>query len=144
MALDPERIPVIAVAAMNDVHQHEARLLNSLLARLHRCAAEGGSWADLDGPLEELLRHMKTHFAAEEARMLAEGFAPYPVHKAEHDRMLVRAADAAGAWRERRDSAALQAFLERTLPDWLLQHISTMDAVTAQYLHARECATVGA
>jgi len=136
--LDPDRIPVVALAAMNQVHQEEAELINSLSERLRACAEGRRAPADLDAPLDQLLEHLQAHFASEEARMRSAGFPPYPVHKAEHDRVLAEARAMVAHWRESRGLDELQAWLEQALPAWMLRHIATMDTVTAQFLQAQD------
>ena len=136
-ALNPQRIPVVAVAAMNQVHHDEAALINALAQSLEDCAAGACTPEAVDLSLSRLLEHMQAHFDGEEARMRTAGFPPYPVHKAEHERMLAQATEVALRWRQHRTVGELQEFVERQLPAWMLQHIATMDAVTAQFLLGR-------
>ena len=68
--------------------------------------------------------------------MVEGGFPPYPVHRAEHERQLERVATVHSAWTSTRDVALLREFVQRELPEWMTNHILTMDTVTAQYLAA--------
>jgi hemerythrin len=135
--LDRETIPKVALDVMNEVHYEEVDLIIELLKRLDAVAAEKLPAEALDTPLENLLEHIRAHFAGEEERMEAAGFPPYPVHKAEHDRVLAEASGVCQAWRSGRDLQALSAYLRRTLPTWMTNHIATMDMITAQFLAAR-------
>lgn len=135
--LDRQTIPKVALEAMNEVHYEEADLINELIDVLDAVAAGKLPAQALDAPLEGLLDHIHRHFAGEEERMAAAGFPPYPVHKAEHDRAFAQARGVYAAWMSNRDPSALSAYLRQTLPAWMVQHIGTMDAVTAQFLAAR-------
>lgn len=135
--LDKEKLPTVALDAMNDVHYAELNLLNELLDRLDAVADGALSPEEVDLPLERLLEHMRQHFAGEEEQMLAAEFPSYPTHKAEHDRALAEARAACDAWRRDRDEQALVQYLERELPAWMIHHIATMDAATARFLVSR-------
>lgn len=134
--LDKEKVPAVALDAMNEVHYQEVELLNEILNQLDAVGAGKLAPAALDAPLERLLAHMRAHFAGEEERMVESGFPPYPEHKAEHDRALAQAHSIYDAWQRDRDPKALVAYLERSLPAWMLHHIATMDAATARFLAA--------
>lgn len=135
--LDKDKIPQVALEEMNAVHREEVDLLIELLNRLDAVADGELPPEALDAPLESLLAHMREHFAGEEERMVEAAFPPYPVHKAEHDRVLAEANAIYDAWLTDRDERALSTYLERTLPAWMIHHISTMDAVTARFLASR-------
>ncbi len=135
--LDREKIPKVALDAMNEVHYEEIDLIIRLLDRLDAVAADELPAEALDAPIANLLEHIRVHFAGEEERMEAAGFPPYPVHKAEHDRVLAEASGVYEAWRSDRDQQVLSTYLRRTLPTWMAHHIATMDTVTAQFLAAR-------
>ncbi len=135
--LDKQTIPNVALEEMNAVHHEEVDLINALLAQLD-AVGDGAQPAEmLDAPLQHLLKHLREHFAGEERRMLEAAFPPYPMHKAEHDRVFAQARSVHEAWLDSRDVQALADYLGRTLPGWMMQHIATMDAVTARFLVSR-------
>ena len=135
--LDRGMIPKVALEAMNAVHYEEADLINELVDHLDAVAA-GTLPADaLDASLAGLIEHLRRHFDGEEERMETAGFPPYAVHKAEHDRVFAEASHVEAAWRSSRDQNVLSVYLRQTLPTWMVRHIGTMDAVTAQFLAAR-------
>lgn len=79
------------------------------------------------------LDHSAAHFAREEELMQRYGFPAYPMHLREHQRVLaelesVIARLAAG------ETAAVHAYVREALPAWLVQHLHTMDAVTAAFI----------
>lgn len=135
--LDKQKIPHVALEEMNTVHHEEADLINALLAQLDAVANGAVPAEALDTPLKDLLEHIREHFAGEEQRMLEAAFPPYPMHKAEHDRVFAQARSIYEAWLSNRDVRALADYLGRTLPGWMMQHIATMDAVTARFLVSR-------
>lgn len=136
--LDKEQIPKVALEEMNEVHYEEVDLLIELLNMLDALADGELPAQALDASLEKLLEHMREHFAGEEDRMVEAAFPPYPVHKAEHDRVLAEARSIYDAWLSDRDEQVLSTYLRRTFPAWMVQHISTMDAVTARFLASRD------
>lgn len=136
--LDKEQIPKVALEEMNEVHYEEVDLLIELLNMLDALADGELPAQALDASLEKLLEHMREHFAGEEDRMVEAAFPPYPVHKAEHDRVLAEARSIYDAWLSDRDEQVLSTYLHRTFPAWMVQHISTMDAVTARFLASRD------
>ncbi len=130
-ALPP--IPRVDAPFMNRVHDEEAEMLERL--RLQLQAVEQGSdpVASLDPLVDELLSHMIEHFEREERLMLQIGFPPYPMHKSAHDEMLETTRGVVEAWKKQPDTALLERFFLQQLPQWLEQHISTMDFVTARF-----------
>ncbi len=139
--MDCDRIadlPEVALAEMNAVHRQEIRLLREFVETLEACRHGNESRDALDPLLGALLDHLAAHFRGEEARMEAAAFPPYPVHKAEHDRVLAEARAVAEAWLRYRDFDALRRYFCEVLPAWMYNHVATMDRVTAAYLAQRE------
>jgi hemerythrin len=58
------------------------------------------------------------------------------MHKSEHDSQLARVAEVQGRWRSTQDVEVLRQFVQRELPEWVTNHILTMDTVTGHYLAA--------
>jgi hemerythrin len=132
--IDKATLCVIAVDSMNDIHYEEADLLNALDVMLDDLADQRIAVTTLDEKLDEFLTHMTAHFRGEELQMIAINFPPYPVHKQEHDIVLQRAVEVLNHWKSVRDTNALAQYLRVDLPQWLDQHIATMDKVTAHFL----------
>ena len=95
---------------------------------------------DLHGEILERLSllavHTREHFLHEEAAMREARFPAYPVHQAEHDRVLAEMDAEARAFREHGDGARLARYLRDALPAWFVNHVRTMDVVTARFLAA--------
>ncbi|MBN2896500.1 MAG: hemerythrin family protein [Campylobacterales bacterium] len=122
-------LPRVALPSMNDTHLEELLLVNRLIAAIGEKNIEA-----TDALLEELIEHTLTHFGGEEEMMRSAQFPPYPMHKGEHDRALAELRAQVASWHNRRDFASLEYYITVTLPRWIVQHIQTMDNVTANFL----------
>ncbi len=131
--VDKSSICVVEVDSMNRIHYEEADMLNELDELMQ--AHEAGNTSDdaLDAKLDEFLQHMTAHFRGEEVQMQAINFPPYPIHKSEHDAQIALANEKIDAWKQSRELEPLAAYLRIELPQWLDQHIATMDKVTARF-----------
>lgn len=124
--------PQVALDFMNRDHADFALACGKILEALAALDHEM-----IDKLLDNLLQHTVDHFAAEERVMQESGFPPYPIHKGEHDRVLADMSDRLAQWRNGRDGAALQAWLEGPVAQWFTGHVTTMDFVTAQFAASR-------
>ncbi len=132
--LERSRIPLVALEDMNAVHYEEVDLINQIDALLTRIESGAAEADELDALLDALQDHMIEHFRGEEARMEASGFPPYPIHKGEHDRVLLELGGLIDRWKRERDTAPVSRYIRETFPIWFEQHLGTMDAVTADFL----------
>lgn len=134
--IDKERLPRVDLEFMNDVHLEEVDIVNDLSELLDAYGDEGSSLRQISDKFDDLIEHTKNHFAGEERLMIEGEFPPYPMHKNEHLRQLQRVAAVHANWTDTRDVEALRQFVQDELPEWVNNHILTMDTVTAQYLSA--------
>lgn len=132
-----EQVPQLPVAFMNADHAHEVTLVNDVEAALEAQRRGEGTLATVVERLSLLAVHTREHFVREETAMREAGFPAYPVHRAEHDRVLAEMDAEARAFRESGDGARLSRYLAESLPAWFVNHIRTMDAVTAGFLARR-------
>lgn len=123
-------IPKVAFEEMNAVHAEEVEQLNAIAALLDANASE----AELAPLLEALFEHTRVHFANEERLMREVGFPPFEMHKSEHDRALNAFQLVMMEWRTKKDNGILREYICSETPQWLHQHIATMDTVTAQFI----------
>jgi hemerythrin len=128
-----EAIPAVALTEMNDVHYEEIVIIN----QLHDIVISGSDNDLISEKLLELKDHTVAHFANEERLMQEHGFPPYPIHKYNHDMFLNEFALLVQNWESTKDTEPLKVFLETTLPEWLHNHISTLDTVTAMFLNEK-------
>ncbi len=126
-------LPRVAVDFMNHDHDEFAALRATLLDQI-----AGGTADAVDSLLDALHQHTIRHFAAEEKLMQETNFPVYPVHKEEHDSVLADMVTRIAHWRQHGDLDALQKWLDMGVGDWLVNHIASMDTVTAQFAAARQ------
>lgn len=126
---DYPALPEVAMPFMNTVHQAELALVTDLLAQVENHAAPD----TIDKLLAEWVEHTRAHFAREERLMTEYNFFATPCHQGEHERALLELLGVQQQWLRERDYTLLPAYI-RHWREWLQQHISTMDFVTAQFL----------
>jgi hemerythrin len=143
MRIAPEELPELPVPFMNDDHHREIGLVNDLEEAL--AAHAGGGPETLEPVLAKLALlavQTREHFLREETAMRVSGFPAYPVHKAEHDRVLAEMDREARLFRQRGDAGRLSRYLFEVLPTWYRGHVRAMDVVAAQYVAARRAEEV--
>jgi hemerythrin len=126
--------PRVALDFMNRDHAEFVGLRAQLLELLAASPPD----ARVDKLLAELLEHTRHHFAEEERLMQETRFPPYPVHKGEHDNVLADMEARVGQWNQGHDAAALRDWMDRDVGDWFVEHVSSMDFVTAGFIKAQE------
>ncbi|HIP21106.1 MAG TPA: hemerythrin [Sulfurimonas sp.] len=125
-----EQLPMVAMPSMNDTHLEDIILINQLSA-----AAASKNVAATKIFLEELVEHTIAHFSGEEAMMQEHNFPPYPIHKAQHDRVLQEIKNVTKIFCEGEgDFSLVTAYVDGSLTPWLIDHIQTLDTVTAMFL----------
>ena len=120
----------VALDFMNRDHAEFVALSEKLLALLAQQHVE----SEVDALLGQLLEHTQHHFAEEERQMQATHFPPYRRHKGEHDRVLGALEEHIALWQKGRDAAQLRTVIESTLNDWFVNHVNSMDFVTANFI----------
>lgn len=125
-------IPLTRSEIMNQDHKEFVEILRTILELLDNSNNEG----DIDAALEHLHTHLKEHFTREEEMMVKANFPPYPVHKAEHDRVLTLYQEAVASWQSTHNREQLTNLMQVELPEWFIQHVSTMDKVTAEFVES--------
>jgi hemerythrin len=88
--------------------------------------------------LQRLATHTREHFARDYQAMQRTGFPPYPMHHAEHERVLVELCAVVARYQADGDAVALRQYLGHDVPTWFLAHIQTMDFVTARWVSTHE------
>jgi hemerythrin len=136
--VDLDAIPQVALPFINHDHREEARLLNDLADAITGHEKGQVSVETVLHRFEALFEHTQVHFGLEEEAMQKAGFPPYPVHKGEHVRVLEEMEAEEVHFRETGDTARLRAYVTEGVPAWFIQHIQSMDAVTAQFVAMRQ------
>ena len=127
--LSIEELPMVAKASMNQTHYEEVEQINTIIELL-----KSGRLDDVGAKLEALVTHTQEHFSGEEKMMQEAKFPPFPFHKGEHDKALTELLSMQKMWEETKDIEKLLFYLDSTVPQWLLNHIQTMDTMTAVFL----------
>lgn len=133
MKLNANEIPEVAMPFMQATHLEEITMLNEIFQLLEQEGFEKNT-PDLANKIEALHLHTHAHFSREEEQMLVYNFPPYPIHKQAHDEYLREFDALIDTWRNNGDVAPVASFLIKNTPAWMMQHISTMDFVTANFL----------
>lgn len=128
-SIDGSALPELPVEFMNRDHLDAVEMANALDEILDEGEVEAITEA-----LEDLVEHTREHFLREEDAMREVGFPAYPMHKAEHDRVLGEIDDVLAQWTRSGDREELASWLRGGFPSWLIDHIQTMDTVTAAFL----------
>jgi len=126
-------LPQLPVAFMNEDHAHAEALWREMRAALSETPAD---MARFVSAFRAFVEHNRAHFAREEDVMKRYAFPPYPVHKAEHDRVLAELADMLAAAEAGKGPEQFSRAVEQDIPTWLQQHVQSMDLVTARWIAA--------
>ncbi len=128
-----EQLEYMDVDQMQDTHENEIKLLNeidklAIMYELHKTNLD-----ELEAKLDEYIAHVKAHFANEERLMEEYAFPSYEMHKIAHDMFLADLQHATRQWKEYGDIKKIIYFIRKT-PEWIVMHVNSVDAVTANYL----------
>jgi len=135
MLIDKNNLPLVAEDFMNDVHFEDVDIINELHEKAinYRDNKTDENKESLIASYEKWFEHTVNHFKGEEDKMLELRFPPYMMHKGEHDRCLEHMEQVLRSFKETDDIDALVRYLEVDLTQWLVNHIQTMDTVTAMF-----------
>jgi hemerythrin-like metal-binding protein len=157
--VDFERTPQVDLAFMNREHRKafdDANALTGLLDKLLKRLLDGGleslgeqkgeaemktslpHSAKIEQLLQVLLLDTVTHFELEEQCMEQYGFPARGEHNKEHQRVLKWMAEQQGLLTSDcnvETISHLRSYAADQFPNWLLNHIVTMDTVMASYVH---------
>lgn len=136
MLLEKEDIPVVAMEFMNDVHAKDVEIINALFEVILKYEENPTSENKLlvDTHYQKWFEHTIEHFRGEEVQMQEKNFPPYAFHKSEHDNALQKMNLVFEQWQKSQDVQGLKQYFIEELPQWFIQHINSMDTVTASFL----------
>ena len=104
-------------------HEEAVELMNAL----QECSDE-----ELPALFEQLFTHTQAHLERENELMARIDFFAIAMHQGEHNRVLAEMQD----FKEKLntgDIAAVRHYVQETVPHWFLDHLNTMDTITAQF-----------
>lgn len=135
MLIDKNNLPLVAEDFMNDVHFEDVDIINELYENIlsYENEPNESNKDKLVSLYEEWFKHTINHFKGEEDKMIELKFPPYIVHKGEHDNCLRVMEELLINFKNNSDIDALKNYFERDLISWLINHIQTMDTVTAMF-----------
>ncbi len=134
MLIRKEDFPKVALSKMNDIHSTEIDIVNNLHDAVVKCIEGKESIETVDRLLKEFLEDVRKHFSFEQELMEKYGFFAYPMHKGEHDNVLRELASIESIWEEKKNPATIKEYLESYFAPWIINHVQTMDTVTAMFL----------
>jgi len=135
MLISKDEMPLVAMEFMNAVHLEDIEIINELFSLIIACDKGESSIEAINQKYQEWISHSVEHFRGEEVMMLEKGFPPYAMHKGEHDRALSEMKEIFQEWQKSADLSVLKIYLIERLPFWLINHINTMDTVTARFFN---------
>lgn len=132
--IDFNHVPKVALDFMNHDHEEATELVNRLETLINQTEAGTNHNEAISAALAALYQHNSEHFGREEQQMRQVNFPPYPVHKGEHERVLAEMVFEIDAWNQLHDLARLKTYITEVLPAWFINHIATMDTMTAIFI----------
>lgn len=133
--ISQNEVPQVAMDFMNDVHSKDVDIINGLydlILKYSEDMSEENATA-LDMQYEAWYEHTIEHFEGEEKKMLELKFPPFPMHQGEHKKALARMETIYRQWKEKRDITDLKKYISEEIPMWLINHIQTVDTITAMF-----------
>ena len=130
MLIKENEIPRVALNDMNKVHDVEIEIVN----KLYDAIVKNEDIAEILKYFDEFLNDVVNHFTFEQGLMEKYNFFAYPMHRAEHDRVLYELKSLEKILKEKGDIKTVKDYLERVFKPWIINHVQTMDTVTAMYL----------
>ncbi|MBD3841311.1 MAG: hemerythrin family protein [Campylobacterales bacterium] len=135
MLLDKQNIPMVAMEFMNEVHSEDIDIINQLFELVLEYEKDPSDTNKqlLNSKYQLWIDHTIDHFKGEEVLMEEKKFPPYLFHKEEHDKALTTMKEVFKNWNTTSNIQILKQYLIEDLPVWLIQHIKSMDTVTAMF-----------
>lgn len=130
MLLIEKEIPKVAVNKMNEIHSEEIKIVNELYQKI----LDNGDLETIIALFDEFLKDVESHFSFEQSLMEKYNFFAYPIHRGEHDRVLYELKSLEKLLKEKNNIEAVKDYLEDNFKPWIINHVMTMDTVTAMYL----------
>jgi hemerythrin len=136
MLINKNDLPLVAMDFMNDTHFEDVEIINELYKDILEYEKEQNESTQkiFETRYKEWIIHTQNHFEAEEIQMREKGFFAYECHKNEHNLNLSEIKQLFNNFQETKNISELKEYFENNLVSWLVNHIQTMDTVTAMFL----------
>jgi len=131
-----EQLEYMELDSMQEKHESEIKILNEIDKMAIFFERGEGTLEALEAKVEEYLLHVKEHFSSEEQLMQEHNFPSFEMHKMAHDMFLADLEYAVRQWKNYNDIKKMINFVRKT-PEWLVMHVNSVDAATANFLAAK-------
>ena len=128
-----EQVEFMSVDEMQETHENEIEILNAIDKLATQFQMGRSTSEELEAKLDEYIEHVHAHFANEEKLMQEYDFPSYEMHKTAHDMFLMDLQSAKTQWKKRGNIEKMINFVRKT-PEWIVMHVNSVDAPTADYL----------
>ena len=135
MLINKNELAIVDMEFMNEVHFEDIDIINALFeyVKIYDNDKSEENKIQINQKYEEWISHTQAHFEGEEVMMREKNFPPYSMHKGEHDNALRQMQDVFNHWKSTENISILKIYLIEQVPSWLIQHIASMDMVTARF-----------
>ncbi|QKF68586.1 hemerythrin [Arcobacter venerupis] len=135
MLINKNDLPLVSMDFMNDTHFEDVEIINELYKDILEYEKEQSelNLKSLEDKYKEWITHTENHFETEEIQMREKGFFAYEFHKNEHNMNLSEIKQLFDNFEETKNILELKNYFENNLVSWLVNHIQTMDTVTAMF-----------
>ena len=139
MLINKEDLPLVDKQSMNETHYEDIDLINNLNDLIEEFEENPSEelFIKLDEQYSKWFEHTIKHFSGEEQMMQEKKFPAFAVHKQEHDNVLNAMKNIQEDLRKTKSAAGVKNFVQNGLVRWLINHIQTMDTVTARFLEGK-------
>ncbi len=119
---------------IREIDEQHKKLIG-MIAQLHEAMRQGKGKQVLGDVLGNLIQYTRSHFAAEERIMKANGYPDYELHKAKHEKMTNNVANIYKDYQDGKASITMEvmSFLET----WLSKHILGTDMQYSPFLKGK-------
>src|SRR5574344_1489619 len=135
MLIDKNSLPLVDEDFMNDTHFEDVDLINKIYEDIEKYENSNSNenFENLKFSYLAWLNHTIEHFKTEEDEMQKRGFFAYPFHKGEHDANIEEIKAVWNNFEKSKDILKLKNYIEYDVINWLINHIKSMDTVTARF-----------
>jgi hemerythrin len=135
MLINKNDLPLVAMDFMNETHFEDLEIINELYKDILEYEKEQSelNLKNLEMKYKEWIIHTENHFENEEIQMREKGFFAYEFHKNEHNINLSEIKGLFSNFENTKNISELKEYFENNLVSWLVNHIQTMDTVTAMF-----------
>ncbi|MCL6473035.1 MAG: bacteriohemerythrin [Firmicutes bacterium] len=121
---------------VNEIDNQHKELIN-LVNSLHASLSQGKGKEVVDDAVRFLANYVVEHFKNEEGLMLKHKYIGYPAHKREHENFVNYFNSLVSDYNAASNTSFLAINLQRSVVDWLVNHIMKVDKEMAKFVMAK-------